>query len=610
MFRHRPSYLILLTVVTLISLVPAFQFGLMFGPAFFYRGPLFGYQILFDRLQIPGLGETHEFGSAFKYSRFWNDRFISMKNFPVPRGDGTADWKYEGIDPETGQSTEFKFGWPGRGGFRPHVYGDRLWLAAYKWMNEVSPEVIEGEAVASDYTEPGFMLQHSQSFLLRGEPARVEYFAGQFVITTHRQGVWSKTDVVVLPDHNRDWTLGMTQINFKHTGQIACLNHGQQIHVFLYVNEHLLFQENLTTIPYTGSPFGANPLPSSNQSDSSKQTASASADEKSMQELAGWSLVRRAETDDPALSSKIIPVDGGMLIDGQPVALIVDQVRTGITVGSVFRFDGSTWTLFATQEFPFGSNSFRGIVCRDGQRSYIVATTSMGADHVYAVEAGGIRPTAGAGRQRLWFTERIFIVPAVVLYTLFFGIIFGLLVWHLMRWYTNPVYEFGLQTVTLASLRSRGVARVIDLFLIFAATAGLGWVLTRDFDWLSLGEALNLGADHPALHAAIRVVVVLLIWMATLVITLIVVQARCGLTPGKWCCGLRTIRTSLRTCGLACSLAREILICLDAGLFLCWTPGILCIALTDHRQRLGDLVADTIVVNSRSFSPVRKQETQ
>ena len=607
MFRRRPLYLICLAVFTIVSLGPAIQFGFQYGPVFFYRGPIETYQFIFYRLKIPGLGETHEFGNTLTYSRFWNDRFVVMKNSPMPRGDGTADWRYEGIDPETGQSTEFDFSWPGRGGFRPHVYGDRLWLAAYHFMNEVSPEVIDGEAVASDYVEPGPMLRHSQSFLLRGQPARVEYVAGQFVITTHRQGIWSRTDMVVLPDLNCNWMLEATQIDFKHAGQIACLNHGQQIHLFLYVDGHLLFEEDLTTIPYTTSPTGADPLLSSPQRDSMDQIPSALAVVNATQELAGWSVVRPAKTDGPtsSVTSKIVAVDGGLVIEGKPAALIVDQVRTGITAGSVYRFDGSKWTLFATQEFPFGSNRFRAVVSRDGQRSYIVSTTSMGAGHVYAVESSGIRPTAGAAMQNLQAAEQILIAPVVAILTLAVGVMYGLFVWCLMWPCTRSEYEFGLQTVKLASLGWRGLAKLIDLLLIFASTVGLGWFLTRDFDWLSLGEALNLGADHPALHAATRVVVVLVVWIVTMFMTFVVFQSRSGLTPGKWCCGLRAIRTSLRACGLARSLVREVLMSLDAGFFLCWTPGILCTALTDDRQRLGDLVADTIVVNARSLSLVQ-----
>ena len=39
----------------------------------------------------------------------------------------------------------------------------------------------------------------------------------------------------------------------------------------------------------------------------------------------------------------------------------------------------------------------------------------------------------------------------------------------------------------------------------------------------------------------------------------------------------------------------------DSISLFCWTPGIVSIALTNRRQRLGDLVADTVVVETRSM---------
>jgi hypothetical protein len=74
------------------------------------------------------------------------------------------------------------------------------------------------------------------------------------------------------------------------------------------------------------------------------------------------------------------------------------------------------------------------------------------------------------------------------------------------------------------------------------------------------------------------------------------VQARWGLTPGKWLMGLRTVRTSLRPCGFARSLLRELFMAFDAPLLLTPFPGITSMLSTDCRQRLGDLAADTIVV--------------
>ena len=182
------------------------------------------------------------------------------------------------------------------------------------------------------------------------------------------------------------------------------------------------------------------------------------------------------------------------------------------------------------------------------------------------------------------------------------GCIIGLGTWFLMWWYTKSDYGFGVQNVTLASLGWRGLARLMDLGLIVLSMVAIGWAMTRGFDWLTLFEALNLRVDHPTKHVAARVASILAVWLVVVVVSLLVTQANWGVTPGKWLCGLRTLRTTLKPCGFARSLAREVVMCVDACNFLCWTPGIVSIALTDCRQRLGDLVADTLVVEVRSLS--------
>jgi uncharacterized RDD family membrane protein YckC len=75
-------------------------------------------------------------------------------------------------------------------------------------------------------------------------------------------------------------------------------------------------------------------------------------------------------------------------------------------------------------------------------------------------------------------------------------------------------------------------------------------------------------------------------------------QGRWGVTPGKWICGLRTVRTTLSPCGFAKSLYREVLLPLDNLFFISWVPGIARIAFSEKRQRVGDFAADTIVVRA------------
>jgi uncharacterized RDD family membrane protein YckC len=69
-----------------------------------------------------------------------------------------------------------------------------------------------------------------------------------------------------------------------------------------------------------------------------------------------------------------------------------------------------------------------------------------------------------------------------------------------------------------------------------------------------------------------------------------------GITLGKWICGIRTVRTTLRPCGFFRALLRELLIVADTLFGMTLLPVTLAIAFSSFRQRLGDMVADTIVI--------------
>lgn len=69
-----------------------------------------------------------------------------------------------------------------------------------------------------------------------------------------------------------------------------------------------------------------------------------------------------------------------------------------------------------------------------------------------------------------------------------------------------------------------------------------------------------------------------------------------GVTPGKWLMGIRTRRTDLRPCGFARSLLRLCLLVLDTGFFLTPLPAAISILSSQENKRLGDRLADTVVV--------------
>jgi uncharacterized RDD family membrane protein YckC len=77
-------------------------------------------------------------------------------------------------------------------------------------------------------------------------------------------------------------------------------------------------------------------------------------------------------------------------------------------------------------------------------------------------------------------------------------------------------------------------------------------------------------------------------------------ESKYGLTPGKWLTGIRTVRTTLRPCGFAASLVRTILYWIDCGCMLTPLPVAICMMVTPQRQRLGDLVADSVVIKRQA----------
>jgi uncharacterized RDD family membrane protein YckC len=72
-----------------------------------------------------------------------------------------------------------------------------------------------------------------------------------------------------------------------------------------------------------------------------------------------------------------------------------------------------------------------------------------------------------------------------------------------------------------------------------------------------------------------------------------------GRTPGKRLVGIRVVRADGRPVGLGGSLVRNALRALE--LPLAYAPGILAVALSARRQRLGDLVAGTLVVRQARY---------
>lgn len=75
-------------------------------------------------------------------------------------------------------------------------------------------------------------------------------------------------------------------------------------------------------------------------------------------------------------------------------------------------------------------------------------------------------------------------------------------------------------------------------------------------------------------------------------------EGRYGITPGKLVFGIRILTTTLRPAGFARSLARNTILWCDIPLLVTPLPAVVSMAFSEYRQRLGDRVADTIVVRN------------
>ncbi len=552
-----------------------------------------------------GIHPPLRFNSQFRHKPFWQGGFIRTRWNQT--ADGIYNCSVTRFDPETAETHPIDVALSGRSGFQAFAIGDRIWFV--EMLSKEAYEIIDGVLQKSAFVTPPNSVEMDQQFLWRGDPAVVESTRSGLAVLTLQNGKWNPSGTLALPDFDRERILGGVPINLNlGKSSIQIVQSQQGTHLFLHADGLILYHMGLEfetpEMPDPGPATIADAdVPENhlvktvvyNDENNSPDKVSASDDD-----LIGWTLVR-PQPSQPDIARR---TTHGLLIDGQPAALIIDDISAASPTARYYRLDGTTWNEIHALPLEFGSRSCRVVTTPDGLRSYVVAMTSTGAAHFYAVEADQLRQTNASDTEENMGLAQLVVYLALPVAALGLGLLLGAGTWCLMWWFTKPRYEFGVQTVNLASLGWRGFARLIDLSGICLTSLGIGWLMLRNFDWLTFAEAVNLRIDHPTVSLASRVAATVGAVFVITVFAILITQAVWGVTPGKWLCRLRTVRTSLRPIGFARSFAREIVFFVDCANFVCWTPGILSIAFTERRQRLGDLVADTIVVDARSLAPI------
>ena len=174
-------------------------------------------------------------------------------------------------------------------------------------------------------------------------------------------------------------------------------------------------------------------------------------------------------------------------------------------------------------------------------------------------------------------------------------------------------------SVELASISRRSIARGIDLMflggggcLAVAFHPGLlAWWLTvvwivkneQAIDYLPRSWPLFQAKLQDALRTFSDCFVIpidgrLLAIVGLFFVFQVILQGRTGYTIGKWLVGIQAVGTTYRPPGIARSLLRELILIPESLGLLSWWPAVVAILSTTDRQRIGDLLADTVVIRT------------
>lgn len=86
-------------------------------------------------------------------------------------------------------------------------------------------------------------------------------------------------------------------------------------------------------------------------------------------------------------------------------------------------------------------------------------------------------------------------------------------------------------------------------------------------------------------------------WILLCIVIFSIMEGRLGYSPGKRLLGIRVLGSDLQLCGFWRALVRNLLMFVDG--FFNFTVGIMVVALNEHWQRVGDMAARTVVVDTR-----------
>ncbi len=314
-------------------------------------------------------------------------------------------------------------------------------------------------------------------------------------------------------------------------------------------------------------------------------------------EVTPWTL-QIGEFDLPATA---------VLFENEPAFVVLDYGNSGIgnTGSSLQLFTKGEKGFVMKHRLPaFPAESPVPLVKPDGTLLFVTMsliapmslnTVELTPDGFGPVKRVGDPSFLDTSRPNFWpIYGLITIIPVIT------TLILGTIAHFAVEKHRDRRYSFGHDTVRLASIGRRGAARAVDVILFGAPMWAAFAILWAMGDVMAIIEERINARDFTSLITWVfGFALGMMFYVIFAVLFFGTLEGIWGLSPGKWLFQIRVIRTTFVPIGFFRGMIRQFLLVID-GMFN-YFVAILMASCLPKSQRLGDMCADSIVVDKASL---------
>jgi len=268
--------------------------------------------------------------------------------------------------------------------------------------------------------------------------------------------------------------------------------------------------------------------------------------------------------------------------------MLVDTEKTAHgNMVRVWSKDKGQWTQIAALADKSKSHAVLG----DGPQSYslVLADSGLALVSHFGALAGPADVLIKPASSPLWLILSLFVLWPVILSCplLLTGVL-----QHSIKEYRISEGTLRGTKVLYASLWRRLFARIVDTGLVFLIVVMT--MLATLIPYFIWHRSKMQGPQ--ALLLVLAIYGLLLLSSSAAYVALIAMEGHSGYTPGRKLFNIRLVGMNLKPCGFGRAMLRALLTMVDG--FCMGTVGLYIIAFSRRYQRLGDTVADTVVIRA------------